>query len=73
MDKDLLGSFKLHPGFQALTAILEEEYSRLERQLRQKPSSSDSIFFAHRQGEIRGGLDALDVLYNELEIEKGNQ
>jgi len=71
MDKDLLSSFKLHPGFPALTEILKEEYSRLEDQLRQKPSSTDSVFFAHRQGEIRGQLDALDFVYNELEITKG--
>lgn len=71
MDRDLLGSFKLHPGFAALTEILKEEYSRLEDQLRQKPSSTDSVFFAHRQGELRGSLDTLDFVYQELEITKG--
>lgn len=71
MDKDLLSSFKLHPGFAALSEVLKEEYSRLEQQLRMKPTSTDSHFFAFCQGEIRGGLDALDVLYQELEIEKG--
>ena len=71
MDKDLLSSFKNHSGFAALEEILKEEYSRLEDQLRQKPSSTDSQFFVFRQGEIRGSLDALDFLYNELKIEKG--
>ena len=68
MDKDLLISFKLHPGFVALTEVLREEYSRLEDQLRQKPSSTDSQFFVFRQGEIRGSLDALDFIYEELKI-----
>lgn len=71
MEKDLLISFKLHPGFAALKEILGNEYSLYEHRLRQKPSSSETVDFIFGQGECRGGLDVLDHIYEELEIEKG--
>jgi hypothetical protein len=71
MDADLLGSLKLHRAYGELIRMLNEEYSLLERQLRDHPSSSNTVQFVFRQGELRGGLDVLDRIYSELEEERG--
>lgn len=70
MDRDLLSSLKLHPGFAALKEILSNEYSLYEGRLRVKPGSTDMVDFIFQQGEFRGGLDVLDHLFEELEIER---